>query len=100
METTVKELGDSRVRVEVGVEPEQVESRIKEAAAQLGKEMKVQGFRKGKVPPEMVLQRVGREAVLSEALQTSLGDWYERAMLEAGVSPVGDPKLDLRRAPR
>ncbi len=99
MDTTVKELGDSRVRVEVGVEPEQVESRIKEAAARLGKDMKVQGFRQGKVPPEMVLQRVGREAVLSEALQTSLGDWYERAMLDAGVSPVGDPKLDLDELP-
>ena len=99
METTVKELGDSRVRVEVGVEPDQVESRIKEAAARLGKDMKVQGFREGKVPPEMVLQRVGRDAVLSEALQTSLGDWYERAMLDAGISPVGDPKLDLDELP-
>jgi trigger factor len=99
METTVKELGDSRVRVEVGVEPDQVESRIKEAATRLGKDMKVQGFREGKVPPEMVLQRVGRDAVLSEALQTSLGDWYERAMLDAGISPVGDPKLDLDELP-
>ena len=99
METTVKELGDSRVRVEVGVEPEQVESRIKEAATRLGKDMKVSGFREGKVPPEMVLQKVGRDAVLSEALQLSLGDWYERAMLDAGVSPVGDPKLDLDELP-
>ena len=99
METTVKELGDSRVRVEVGVEPEQVESRIKEAAARLGKDMKVSGFREGKVPPEMVLQKVGRDAVLSEALQLSLGDWYERAMLDAGISPVGDPKLDLDELP-
>ena len=99
METTVKELGDSRVRVEVGVEPEQVESRIKEAATRLGKDMKVSGFREGKVPPEMVLQKVGRDAVLTEALQLSLGDWYERAMLDAGVSPVGDPKLDLDELP-
>ena len=99
METTVKELGDSRVRVEVGVDPDQVESRIKEAATRLGKEMKVQGFREGKVPPEMVLQKVGRDAVLSEALQLGLGDWYERAMIEAGISPVGDPKLDLDELP-
>ena len=99
METTVKELGDSRVRVEVGVEPDQVESRVREAATRLGKEMKVQGFREGKVPPEMVLKKVGRDAVLSEALQLGLGDWYERAMLETGISPVGDPKLDLDELP-
>ncbi len=61
--------------------------------------MKVQGFREGKVPPEMVLQKVGRDAVLSEALQLGLGDWYERAMIETGISPVGDPKLDLDELP-
>jgi trigger factor len=57
------------------------------------------GFRKGKVPPEMVVQRLGREAVLTQALESSLGDWYERAMLESGVNPVGDPKLDLSDLP-
>ena len=57
------------------------------------------GFRKGKVPPEMVVQRLGREAVLTEALESSLGDWYERAMLDSGINPVGDPKLDLTELP-
>jgi trigger factor len=99
METTVKELEGSRVRVEVKVDPDEVKQRIHEAAEKLGKEMKISGFREGKVPPEMVLQKVGREAVLSEALEASLGDWYERAMLDAGISPVGDPKLDLDELP-
>jgi trigger factor len=61
--------------------------------------MKLPGFRKGKVPPEMVVQRLGREAVLTQALESSLGDWYERAMVESGVIPVGDPKLDLTDLP-
>ena len=99
MQTTVSELPESRVRVDVEVAPDDVETRIKSAAARLGEEMKVPGFRKGKVPPEMVLQRVGREAVLGEALESSLADWYERAMLEADVNPVGDPKLDLQELP-
>jgi trigger factor len=99
MQTTVSELPESRVRVDVEVEPDDVETRIKSAASRLGEEMKIPGFRKGKVPPEMVLQRVGREAVLSEALESSLADWYERAMLDAEVNPVGDPKLDLNELP-
>jgi trigger factor len=99
METTVKELPDSRTRVEVKVPPDEVERRINEAAKRLGGEMKVSGFREGKVPPEMVLQKLGRETVLSEALEGSLGDWYERAMLDAQVSPVGDPKLDMEDLP-
>jgi trigger factor len=99
METTVKELPDSRVRVDVGVDPQDVEGSINRTARQLGQDMKLPGFRKGKVPPEMVLQRLGREAVLTQALESSLGDWYERAMVESGVIPVGDPKLDLTDLP-
>jgi trigger factor len=99
MQTTVSELPESRVRVDVEVEPDDVETRIQSAATRLGQEMKIPGFREGKVPAEMVLQRVGREAVLSEALESSLGDWYERAMLDAAVNPVGDPKLDLTELP-
>ena len=69
MQTNVTELPDSRARVEVAVEPAEVEKRLKAAAAKLGGEMKIPGFRKGKVPPEMVLQRLGRQTVLTEALR-------------------------------
>jgi trigger factor len=99
METTVKELPDSRVRVDVDVDPKDVEGSIARTAQQLGQDMKLPGFRKGKVPPEMVVQRLGRQTVLTQALESSLGDWYERAMVESGVNPVGDPKLDLSDLP-
>ena len=99
METTVKELPDSRVRVDVDIDPKDVDSSINRTAAQLGRDMKLPGFRKGKVPPEMVLQRLGRQTVLTQALESSLGDWYERAMVASGVNPVGDPKLDLSDLP-
>src|SRR6266487_1769749 len=99
METTVKELPDSRVRVDVDVDPKDVEGSINRTAQQLGQDMKLPGFRKGKVPAEMVVQRLGRETVLTQALESSLGDWYERAMLKSGINPVGDPKLDLSDLP-
>ena len=99
METNVTELPDSRARVEVSVPADEVDKRVRATAQKLGGEMKIPGFRKGKVPPEMVLQRLGRQTVLSEALESSLGDWYERALLAANVNPVGDPKLDLTELP-
>src|SRR3954454_14695426 len=99
METTVKELPDSRVRVDVDVDPQDVEGSISRTARELGKDMKMPGFRQGKVPPEMVVQGLGRETVLTQALESSLGGWYERAMLKSGVNPVGDPKLDLYDVP-
>src|SRR5262245_45912881 len=99
METTVKELPDSRVRVEVDVDSKDVEGSIEQTAKQLGRDMKLPGFRQGKVPPEMVVQKLGRQAVLTQALEGSLAGWYEKAMLESGVNPVGDPQLDLGDLP-
>jgi trigger factor len=99
MRTSVTELGDSRVRVNVGIEPDTVEKRVERAARELGREMRVPGFRKGKVPARLVIQRVGRDAVLEQALRDALPEWYERALLDAGITPVGDPKLNVESLP-
>jgi trigger factor len=97
--TSTKDLGDSRVRVDVEVAPEAVERELQSAAKALAGELKVPGFRKGKVPPQVVFQRVGREAVLDEAVRRALPAWYEEAIADAGIAAVGDPKLDLTDLP-
>jgi trigger factor len=99
MKTSVTELGDSRVRVDVGIEPDTVEKRVERAARQLAGDMRVPGFRKGKVPAELVIQRVGREAVVEQALRDSLAEWYERALLDTGITPIGDPQLNVESLP-
>jgi trigger factor len=99
MKTSVTELGDSRVRVDVGIEPDTVEKRVERAARQLAGDMRVPGFRKGKVPAELVIQRVGREAVVEQALRDSLAEWYERALLDTGITPIGDPELNVESLP-
>ncbi len=99
MKTSVTELGDSRVRVEVGIEPDAVEDRLERAAHAIARDMRMPGFRKGKVPPQLVIQRVGREAVLEQALRDSLPEWYERALLDTGIAPVGDPELNVSSLP-
>src|SRR3954470_3777364 len=99
VKTNKTELEDSRVRVEVEVEPSAVDRALSDAAADLGRDLRIPGFRKGKVPPQVVLQRVGREAVLDEAVRKPLPDGYEEAIGEAGVAPVGEPSLDLQELP-
>ena len=99
VKTTVTELPDSRVRVQVEVPPDEVEGRVEQRARQLGRQLKLPGFRKGKVPAPLVLQRVGREAVLDEAVRDSLASWYSEAIVTAGIVPVGDPKVDLGDLP-
>ncbi|HTU85995.1 MAG TPA: trigger factor [Solirubrobacteraceae bacterium] len=93
--TTVTELPDSRVRVQAEVAPEEVERRIQQAARELGRQLRVPGFRKGKVPAQVVIRRLGRETVLDEALRSSLGSWYADAIEGAGIAPVGEPDLDV-----
>jgi trigger factor len=97
--TTTTDLGDSRIKIDVRVGPDAVETQVRDAAAAIGREMKVPGFRQGKVPPEVVLRQVGRPAVLDEAVRIGLGDWYEEAVRDAGVATVGDPKLDVSDLP-
>src|SRR6202789_3103900 len=97
--TNVTELPESRVRVSAEVSAEEVERRPQQAAKRLGSEMRVPGFRKGKVPPAVVIRRLGREAVLDEAVRSSLGNWYVDAIDEAGISPIGEPELDMSDLP-
>jgi trigger factor len=99
VKTSVTELPESRVRVQAEVPADEVERRLTEAARQLGRQMRVPGFRKGKVPPPVVIRRLGREAVLDEALRRSLGSWYADAIEEAGIAPVGEPDLDVSDLP-
>ncbi len=99
VKTSITELPESRVRVQAEVPAEEVERRVIETARQLGRQMRVPGFRKGKVPPPIVIRRLGREAVLDEALRSALGAWYEDAIEEAGIAPVGQPDLDMGELP-
>ncbi len=99
LKTTLTELSDSRVRLDAEVPSEELESRVQRTAAQLGRDLRIPGFRKGKVPGPMVIQRIGRDAVLEQAVRDSLPEWYEEAIVRSGLSTVGDPKLDLDNLP-
>jgi trigger factor len=95
----ITELPDSRVRLDAEVPSDEVENRVARTATALGRELRIPGFRKGKVPGPMVIQRMGREAVLEQAVRDSLPEWYEEAILRSGVSTVGDPQLNLQDLP-
>jgi trigger factor len=99
MKTTVTELPESRVRVEAEVPAEEVEKAIQRTARQLGRDMRIPGFRRGKVPPPVIIRRLGREAILDETVRDAIGRWYADAIGAARIVPVGDPELDLGDLP-
>lgn len=99
MQTSLSELPDSRVRVEVEVPAKDVERALSRTARAMAKEMRLPGFRQGKAPASLVTQRLGFGPVLQEAIRDALPEWYERALLDSGVSPIGDPKIEMDSTP-
>ena len=99
MKTTVKELPDCRVEVEVEVPASEVEKATSRAARTLAKEMRMPGFRAGKAPASLVIQRLGFGAVLQEAIREALPEWYENALFDSNVSPIGDPDIEMVSVP-
>jgi trigger factor len=99
MQTSLTELPDSRVSVEVEVPAESVARATARAARAMAKEMRLPGFREGKAPPSLVIQRLGFGPVLEESIREALPEWYEGALLSAGVSPIGDPAIEMVSTP-
>lgn len=99
MKTTLEELPNSRVEVQAEVPAGDVEKATSRAARAMAKEMRMPGFRAGKAPPSLVIQRLGFGPVLQEAIREALPEWYELALLDSGVSPIGDPNIEMVSAP-
>lgn len=99
VQTSVSKIADARVRIAATVEAAELGKRVDGAARGLAGDLNLPGFRKGKVPPQLVIQRIGREAVVEQALRDALPGWYERALLDADVRPIGDPELDVPEVP-
>jgi len=99
LKTNVEELENSRVRVEAEVSAKDVAVQTQRAARGLAREMRLPGFRKGKAPPSLVIQRLGFESVFEQALRDALPEWYQAAVYDSGVVPIGDPEVEVTSAP-
>ncbi|HZT85865.1 MAG TPA: trigger factor [Gaiellaceae bacterium] len=95
MQTQVEELPENRVRLTVQVPSHDVHHAVEHAAEDLAQSVKVPGFRKGKVPRQVLLQRVGRERLMTEAVETHIGGWFWNAAARTRVRPVEQPAYDF-----
>ncbi len=97
--TSVAELPENRVRLDVEVPEADVKHALDHAAADLAESVRIPGFRKGKVPVRVVAARVGREALWQEAVRSHLESWFWSAAASSGIQPAGSPELELGEAP-
>ena len=94
VQTQVEELGGDRVRLKVEVPSHDVKHAVEHAASDLAQSLKIPGFRKGKVPMPVLLARVGKERLMSEAVESHIGGWFWNAASNTRVRPVTQPEYD------
>ena len=96
MKSAVEKLSPTRVKLSIEVNFEELEPYIAGAYKTLGERINIPGFRKGKIPTAMIDQRIGRPAVLDEAINSALSPFYSAALKEENVFVIGRPTIDIK----
>ncbi len=96
MKSAVESISATRVRISIDVDFKELEPHVKNAYQSISERVVIPGFRKGKVPRAMIDQRVGRGAVLDEAINNALPEFYSQAARENEVLVVGRPTVDIK----
>ncbi len=95
MKTAVEELSPTRVRLSVEVSFEELKPSLDKAYKEVAQQARIPGFRPGKVPPRVIDMRIGRGAVLTEAVNDALPEFYSKAVQEAEVFVLGQPDVEI-----
>jgi len=97
VKSTTETLSPTRVKLTIEVPFEDFKPDLDKAYKTIGAQVTVPGFRKGKVPAAIVDQRVGRAAVLDEAINGAMPGWYNQAVLDSKIQPLSQPEIDLTK---
>jgi trigger factor len=95
MQTTVEEKDKHVVRLQVEVPPDEFAKDLDRTYRKLAQEVRIPGFRKGKVPRQIIDARVGQEHVMHEFVEEFLPAYYVRALREHDLAPIADPEIDI-----
>ena len=97
--TTKEILSPTRVRLNITVSPEELKPSVAHAYEHIAQQVQIPGFRKGKVPPPILDQRVGRAEVLNHAVNDGLDKFFQAAVTEEKLRTLGRPEVDVTQWP-
>ena len=97
VKSTTETLSPTRIKLTIEVPFEEFKPSLDAAYKTIGSQITIPGFRKGKVPAAIVDQRVGRTAVLDEAINSALPGWYSQALQDTKIQPLSQPDIDLSK---
>ena len=95
MKTDVEELSPTRVRLSVEVPFDELKPSLDKAYREVGRQVRIPGFRPGRVPPPVIDRRVGRDVVLSQAVNDAMPDLYAKAVAEGDIYALGQPDVEI-----
>lgn len=99
MKSAVETLDPTKVKLTVEVEYDELKPSIEHAYQHIAEQVNIPGFRKGKVPPRVIDQRVGWGAVIEHAVNDALSGFYRQAASEESLRPLGQPEVEVTEIP-
>src|SRR3984893_451123 len=97
VKTAVEELSPTRVRLSVEVPFDELKPSLDKAYREVGRQVRIPGFRPGRVPQPVIDRRVGRDVVLTQAVNEAMPDLYAKAVAEGDVSALGQPEVEITK---
>ncbi|MDO8107274.1 trigger factor [Isoptericola sp. b441] len=99
MKSDVETLDATTVKLTVEVTGEELKPSVDHAYQAIASQVQVPGFRKGKVPARIIDQRIGRAAVVEQAVNEGMATFYRQAITEANLRPLGQPEIEVTEIP-
>ncbi|MEY4558227.1 MAG: hypothetical protein RL024_385 [Actinomycetota bacterium] len=99
MKTTVERLNPTRVKLTITVDAAGFKPALEKAYETVSSQVNIPGFRKGKVPATILDQRVGKDAIIAQAVNDGLDDFYREALIKENLKPLSTPQADIKSAP-
>ena len=97
MKTDVEELSPTRVKLTIEVPFDELKPNVDRAYREVARQVRIPGFRPGRVPPRVIDQRIGRGAVLEQAVQEAVPQLYGKALEENDVFALGQPAVEITK---
>lgn len=99
MKTSVEKLNPTRVKLTIEVDQASFKPTLDKAYQTVSGQVNIPGFRKGKVPSQVLDQRVGKDQIIAQAINDGMDDFYRAALAKEKLSPLGTPAADVKSAP-
>jgi trigger factor len=99
VKTTVERLNPTRVKLTITVDEAGFKPALEKAYETVSSQVNIPGFRKGKVPATILDQRVGKDAIIAQAVNDGLDDFYREALIKENLKPLSTPQADIKSAP-